>query len=368
MPENDVIEYKCPNCGGGLKFDSKSQNMSCPYCGTEFDVEAVKEYANEAKKAETDSIEWETYDENSGSGDWTAEEREGLRLYVCQSCGGELECDETQSATFCPYCGNPVIMSDRVSSGFKPDIVIPFKKTKEDAKNSFFQFIKKKFLIPNDYARTVKIDKITGMYVPYWLYDADTETNAVLKAEKVRKYTTANYYVTETKHYRLTRTCESAYQDLPVDGLTKIENEFTEAIEPFKMEEAVNFDRAYLSGYFADKYDVSAEDGKPIANQRMKKTNDAMIVRSVNNYSSVSIESSQINIENGKIKYAVFPVFLMNTMYKGKKYTFAVNGQTGKFVGNLPSSKIKATIMGFLTFLAGAAVTGLVATLVAYFT
>ena len=142
MPENDVIEYKCPNCGGGLKFDSKSQNMSCPYCGTEFDVEAVKEYANEAKKAETDSIEWETYDENSGSGDWTAEEREGLRLYVCQSCGGELECDETQSATFCPYCGNPVIMSDRVSSGFKPDIVIPFKKTKEDAKNSFFQFIK----------------------------------------------------------------------------------------------------------------------------------------------------------------------------------------------------------------------------------
>jgi DNA-directed RNA polymerase subunit RPC12/RpoP len=366
MPENDVVEYKCPNCGGGLKFDSKSQNMSCPYCGTEFDVEAVKEYAFEAKKAQTDSIEWETYDKNSGSGDWKEGEQDGLKLYVCQSCGGELECDDTQSATFCPYCGNPVIMSDRVSSGFRPDIVIPFKITKDDAKDSFFKFCKKKFLIPNDYVKTVKIDKITGMYVPYWLYDAGTETHAILKAEKVRKYTTTNYYVTETRHYRLTRTGIADYQDLPVDGLTKIENEFTEAIEPFDMKSAVNFDRAYLSGDFADKYDVSAEDGKPIANNRMKNTNDQMIKDSVQGYSSVSIESSQINISDGKIKYAVFPVFLMNTMYKGKKYTFAVNGQTGKFAGNLPSSKLKATIMSILTFLAGTAVVGLLATLAAY--
>ena len=367
MAENDVIEYKCPNCGGGLKFDSKSQNMSCPYCGTEFDVEAVKQYATEAEKAQVDSIDWETYDKNSGSGDWKEGEQDGLRLYVCQSCGGELECDETQSATFCPYCGNPVIMSDRVSSGFRPDIVIPFKKTKDDAKISFFNFIKKKYLVPNDYARSVKIDSITGMYVPYWLYDADTETNAVLKAEKVRKYTTPSYYVTETKHYRLTRTGIAAYKDLPVDGLNKIENEFTEAIEPFDMKESKDFDRAYLSGYFADKYDVSAEDGKPIANNRMKNTNDNLIKNSVTGYSSVSIERSQINVSNGKIRYAVFPVFLMNTMYKGKKYTFAVNGQTGKFAGNLPYSKAKATIMGFLTFLAGAVVTGFVATLIAYF-
>lgn len=118
-------QYKCPCCGGSIEFDVGAQKMKCPYCDTEFDVEAFKEYDSNKQEESVEDISWDTAD----GAEWS--EAEGMYTYVCKSCGGQIICDENTAATSCPYCGNPVILSGRLAGELRPDYVIPFKLDKE---------------------------------------------------------------------------------------------------------------------------------------------------------------------------------------------------------------------------------------------
>ena len=124
-------EYKCPCCGGAIEFDSSLQKMKCPYCDTEFDMETLASY-DAGLKDEQDSMEWET----SAGGEWQEGEANGLRSYICRSCGGEIVGDANTAATSCPFCGNPVVMMGQFAGALRPDFVIPFKLDKNAAKAS----------------------------------------------------------------------------------------------------------------------------------------------------------------------------------------------------------------------------------------
>ena len=112
-----------------------------------------------------------------------------------------------------------------------------------------------------------------------------------------------------------------------------------ESIEPYDFSQAVDFQTAYLSGFLADRYDVQADDVVGRINERVKHSAEQAFSSTVNGYSSVVTEHSNIQIDNGKSKYALLPVWILNTTWQGNQYTFAMNGQTGKFVGNLPVDK-----------------------------
>ena len=131
-------EYKCPCCDGAINFDSASQKMKCPFCGTEFEVETLQNYNEELNRDSNDSFEWS----NTSGGQWQEGEQEGLRVYTCNSCGGEIVGDETTAATSCPYCGNPVVMTGQLSGNLKPNLVIPFKIDKKAAKDILMITIK----------------------------------------------------------------------------------------------------------------------------------------------------------------------------------------------------------------------------------
>ncbi len=328
-------EYKCPCCGGAIAFDSTLQKLKCPYCDTEFDIETLENYGKELEGEPDDSMSWET----SAGVDWQEGEADGLRSYICKSCGGEIVADDTTAATSCPFCGNPVVMSGQVSGYLKPDYVIPFKLDKKAAKEALKKHYSGKKLLPKVFKDENHIDEIRGVYVPFWLFDADADAHIRYKATRVRAWSDSDYNYTETSFFSVVRGGSIGFQRVPVDGSSKMPDDLMESVEPFYFEDAVDFHTAYLAGYLADKYDVDAEAAVPRANERIKSSTADAFAQTVQGYATVTPEATGIHLQNGRAKYALYPVWLLNTTWKGKKYTFAMNGQTGKFVGDLPLDK-----------------------------
>ena len=330
-----LLEYKCPCCGGSIAFDSGSQKMKCPYCDTEFDLETLKSYDEALNNQKPDSMEWE----NAEGQTWNGEEADGMSVYVCKSCGGEIVCDSTTAASSCPYCGNPVVMTGRLSGDLRPDFVIPFKLGKEDAKAGLQRHVKGKRLLPKIFKDQNHIDEIKGVYVPFWLFDTEVDATIRYKATKVRTWHDNDYRYTEISHFSVLRDGSVTFDHVPVDGSTKMENALMESIEPFDFSQATDFQTAYLSGYLADRYDVSAEESRQRANQRIKTSTETLFSTTVNGYSTVIPENSSLRYAGGKVRYVLYPVWLLTTTWKEKRYYFAMNGQTGKFVGDLPLDK-----------------------------
>ena len=332
---SDINEYKCPSCGGAIEFDSHSQKMKCPYCDTEFDLETLKKYDEQlSKEAEQkdDISDWQT---DPGK-QWQEGETDGMNVYTCKSCGGEIVSDENTGATSCPYCGNPVILTERFRGALRPDMVIPFKLDKKAAKEAYYKHIKGRPLLPKVFRRENHIDEIKGIYVPFWLFDADVAADARYKATKVRTWSDSDYDYTETSYYSVDRSGNMSFVSVPVDGSSRMPDDLMESIEPYKVADAVEFQTAYLSGYLADKYDVDAQQSTDRARERMKESAQDVLRDTVKGYASVIPENTNVRISGGDAKYALYPVWILNTTWRGKKYIFAMHGQTGRMTGDLP--------------------------------
>lgn len=326
-----VLEYKCPCCDAGLQFDGKTQKLHCEYCGNDFTLEAVEEYNRKAVLPQ-DSYEW-VEDTHEG---WSEAEAQELKVYLCSSCNGELTTDAQTAATFCPYCGNPTVLPSRVSGGLKPDGVLPFRKTKEDAKQAFWALCKGKPLLPKDFTRENHIEKLTGIYVPFWLYDCDAQQEGRYKATRVHTWSDSKYHYTKTDHYLLFRGARANFTRVPMDGSANMPDAIMESIEPFDYQYLHSFDTAYLTGYFADKYDVPAEAGRERVKERAIRSIDRKIHDSMSGYATVVTEACSRKLKEGKTSYVLLPVWLLNTVYRGKTYTFAMNAQSGRMTGELP--------------------------------
>lgn len=328
----DLQEYKCPCCGGAIAFDATIQKMKCPYCDTEFELEALKSYDEVlAAASEESQMEWE-----SSSQEWQEGETEGMRVYVCKSCGGSIIGDENTAATSCPYCGNPIVMMGQFSGDLKPDIVIPFKLTKEQAMEAYSRHISGKKLLPKIFKDENKIKELQGVYVPFWLFDAEAQAQMMYKATTSRVYQDQQFNYHDTNYYSVARAGSLKFNDVPVDGSQKMDDTLMQSLEPFNIKEAVPFQTAYLAGYVADKYDVTKEQCIETANERIKQSTRQYIASTVSGYESVQQEAENIRLNGGKVEYALYPVWMLSTNYEDQNYTFAMNGQTGKFVGDLP--------------------------------
>ena len=320
-------QFKCPCCDGAIEFDSTVQKMKCPYCGTEFDMEAIQPQDEQA-----DEMTWDT----AAGSEWQPGETEGLRVYTCQTCGGEIVADGTTGATECPYCGNPVVMTGQFAGDLRPDLVIPFKLDKKAATAKLQELYKGKKLLPRVFKDQNHIREVKGLYVPVWLFDTDADAHVRYKASTVRNWSDSDYNYTETSHFSVTRGGSLGFANVPVDGSTKMDDTLMESIEPFDLSAAVDFQTAYLSGYLADKYDVDTEESVQRANERIRRSTEEAFAATVQGYATVPPTASSIRLNNGRARYALLPVWILNTQWNGQKFTFAINGQTGKIVGDLP--------------------------------
>ena len=325
-------EYKCPCCDGAIAFDSGIQKMKCPFCDTEFEMEALAAYDSELKNETADDLQWKTADA-------TPWQEDGIRSYVCKSCGGEIIGDENTAATACPYCGNPVVMMEQFSGTLKPDLVIPFKLDKKAALAALKRHYEGKKLLPKVFKDENHLQEIQGVYVPVWLFDTQAEADVRYRATQVRVWSDSRYDYTQTSYFAVSRSGSLGFERIPVDGSTKMDDTLMESIEPFDHKDAVDFQTAYLAGYLANKYDVDAEESIERANTRVRQSTEEAFAETTQGYTSVIPQYSSIRLQDGKVQYALYPVWLLNTKWNGKTYTFAMNGQTGKLVGDLPMDK-----------------------------
>ena len=347
-------QFKCPCCGGSLQFDDKSQNIVCPYCDSQFTPESLKDYTDELASQPQEDTSW---DESMVQA-YTNEEKKGIKIYSCDSCGGEIIVEETTSSTCCPYCGNNVLVSKELAGDLKPNYVIPFKNDREVVKENLKKFFKKKPLLPSSFSKENVIEEIKPLYVPFWLFDADVGGTVEFKGETTRRWSDSRYDYKETKYYSIMRGGRIAFDHVPVDGSKKMEDQLMESIEPYDFSEAVEFNAAYLAGYAADRYDVDKDVTFDRATVRFRDGTVQAFRNDIRGYDNVTVTKTNLQFDNTNAAYALYPVWILNTKWKDKNFRFAVNGQTGKIAGNLPVSVGKAFGFWFMFFFIFTAVIG----------
>ena len=354
-----VTNYQCPACTGPLHFAGESGKLECDYCGASFEAAEIEalyaekeakaaEAAQKQKEAEAaqraaaaaeqnaaaDGSDW---DASGLSADWGADAG-SMKAYSCPSCGAELLCDVTTAATSCPYCGNPSVLPGQFTGSLKPDFVLPFKLSKKDAIKALKKHYLKKPLLPSTFSKANHLEEVKGVYVPFWMYDGKVSGSAQFHATAVRTYTSGDYEITETSHYDVRRAGSIDFEKVPVDASSKMPDDYMDSIEPYDYAELKPFSTAYLPGFLADKYDVSVEDSRERADKRCTGSLVSALERTVSGYTTCIETSRDIRLKRGKVHYALLPVWILNTKWEGKDFLFAMNGQTGKLVGNLPVS------------------------------
>jgi len=377
LSEKDLFLHKCPNCNATLEFDIGSGMVECRYCGSRFDVnsliteagkpgeetpaeaaqaegnqmpEAQNEGGTEAAAEETQSQEfdWGEYKKNLDRRDLT-----GTTVYLCNTCGAEVVVSSTTAASKCPYCDNNLIVTDNVSSGLRPNGIIPFKITPKELPKRVREFYHGKKLLPHNFFSDNKMSKVQGIYVPFWLYDCHLDGVMNLNGTHTISSVSGNYRYTTTETYNLERDAEMQFRRIPVDGSIRMPDELMDSIEPFDYSQLVDFNSGYLTGFVADRFDSDPDECLPRVSRRVENSAVDLISSTVTNYSGVSLKSNLMKITDSSVKYVMLPVYLFTCKYAGKYYQYAVNGQTGKVVGELPSSKGKA----WLAFLTGFLIT-----------
>lgn len=350
-----ITEYKCPACTGPLHFVGESGKLECDYCGQSYDVAEIEAlYAGQEAKAETAFQETEmkekngepreepAWDTSALQGDWGAD-GEGMKAYNCPSCGAELICDATTAATSCPYCGNNTIVPGQFGGTMKPDYVIPFKLDKKAAVAALKKHYSKKFFLPRAFSSGNHLEEVQGIYVPFWLFDAGAEADCRFHATRSHTHTDGDYRVTVTEHFDVRRSGTMEFERIPVDGSKKMPDDYMDSIEPFDYAGLKPFSTAYLPGYLADKYDVTAQESMERADRRCHNSAFDQMRRDISGYEVVNQVGGNVRLHRGKVHYALMPVWTLRTRWKNQDYLFMMNGQTGKMVGDLPVSNGKVT-------------------------
>jgi len=333
-----VTNYQCPNCFGALRFAGESGQLACDSCDTNFDVAVIEQlYADKEQAAASAGVEpqWDITMTNN----FSEEEAAHMRGYSCPSCAAEIICDDTTAATSCHYCGNPTVIPGQFAGGLKPDYVIPFKLDKNAAIEKLKEYYKDKRLLPKTFAADNHISEIKGVYVPFWLFDGEADAAMRFSGTKVSKFISGDWEITHIDHYRVTRDGSVAFEKVPVDGSSKMPNAHMDAVEPFDYADLKQFSSAYLPGFLADKYDEDAEVCSKRANERITNSTERVFAATTSGYTTLTREYSSINLKKGDVKYALMPVWMLSTKWNDQNFLFAMNGQTGKLIGDLPIDK-----------------------------
>ncbi len=179
------------------------------------------------------------------------------------------------------------------------------------------------------------------MYVPFWFFDGSVNADISFAATRNHVFLQGDYRIIQTKHYNVRRAGNVPFEKIPVDASRKMPDDYMDSIEPFDYTELKPFSTAYLPGYLADKYDVSAEECAGRADVRAKNTAEELMSSDVTGYATCSIRKKQLSLRRGKVSYGLLPVYLLSTRWNDQNYLFAMNGQTGKMIGDLPVDKKK---------------------------
>lgn len=330
----DVVTHKCPNCGGPLLFDPDTQKFECEYCLSIFTEQQLEEIELKEQAAEV-------------SGDSSSDV--ALDLFSCPNCGAEIVTDATTAATFCYYCHNPVVLTKRLSGDLLPDRILPFAIDKQQATDNFLKWTKSKFFIPKDFFSSQQIEKLTGVYFPYWLVDADLKGRLRAKSKNISVWRIGDIEYTKTDTYKLEREGSLHFEDYVRNALKKNDTQtMVESVQPFPLDTATEFNSGYLSGFQAERRDIEFNEIQESVNSSLQHYSDQLLSQSANALGVLYDKKVQTNIQTQSNHYVLLPVWLLtyrSSTGKDKVYYYAMNGKTGKVSGRLPIDKVKLALV-----------------------
>ena len=346
MP-TQVTEFKCPACTAPLHFSEETGRLECDYCGSSFSVEEMESRSAEKEQQAAEAFEKAAAEAKADAKDWDGPDAQDswgeagthLKTYSCPSCGAELICDEATAATSCPYCGNNAIIPGQFRGALKPELVIPFQIGKDEAVKALKAHYKGKPFLPKSFSDENHIQEIKGIYVPFWLFDGQAEADVSFAATRSTVMVTGRERITTTRHFDVRRAGTVSFEKIPVDASKKMPDDYMDSLEPFRYDAMVPFSTAYLPGFFADIPDVSIEECSLRAELRATNTAVESMSRQVSGYETCIPTRKDAQLRRGKVRCALLPVWLLSTQWEGQNFLFAMNGQTGKMVSDLPVSK-----------------------------
>lgn len=334
-----VVQYKCPNCGADMAFDSTTGMLHCDSCGRNDTIDAMpkKDNTGYTDKKNSNHTSFEDDKTKDFSYSHVFDENDATE-YQCKNCGAVLITEKDTTATTCSFCGAGVVLSDRLSGSLAPSKVIPFSINKQQAQDAFRSWCKKGLLTPKGFMTANRIKSITGLYVPFWLYDLNGRGNADATCTRVRTYSKGDYIYTETSYFHVYRQVDLNYMKVPVDASEKMNDELMDKLEPYHYDNLKDFNMPYLAGYIAEKYNYDDKGLFPRVQSRVGNYVNSYIESTISGYHSTIYNQKNIQISPKRADYALFPVWMVCYDYKQSEHTFAMNGQTGKIVGKPPLS------------------------------
>lgn len=310
--------FKCRNCGGNVVYSPERHKMYCPFC--------------EGEDCEEKNSDVQT-------------------TVVCSNCGGELQIGEFTSASQCPYCDNYLIFDERVTGAYAPQKILPFVFGKESTKKLMRDKFKSCVFAPAGFLSEVKLNSMTGMYVPFWLYDYHAHGHYDGEGKKIRTWCSGDREYTETSVYHIVRDMEADFDKMPVDASDAMPDTIMDLMEPYNYQALENFQEKYMSGFFSERYNEDALACEPRAVEKAKKDAESMLKQSISGYSGMtSAMNNQVSLSRTDTNYALLPVWIYNYKFKNEDYRFHINGQTGKIIGKVPISKGKVWAYGATVF------------------
>lgn len=324
MKDYDALDSKCPSCGAQIIWEPSIEKFKCEYCASLFSAdEFLKLQENEEENSKRDNEE--------------------LVSFKCNNCGAEIVSDVNTYSTFCVYCGSSAILKDKINSENMPDYVIPFKITEEDARSAYNELLKGKMLLPRKFRKTKLSEKIRGIYIPFWAYDITYDGDIKFEGVDIEKWEDDEYEYEKRKYYDVIVRGHYEYEKVLCDASRFFNDDLMDSISPFDLNALIKYNHAFLCGYLADTYDVSKEESFNIAKERT--TNSCIsVARRESPHDEDHYTDDNLIIDKTKTYHLYLPVYILSVPFKKKIYTFAMNGQTGKLVGNLPIGKSRYTL------------------------
>ena len=341
-------DKSCPNCSGTMQFDPGTGGLYCPYC----------EYREQVKETDESIAEQDIRRAGHTDGfEWGREQKQ----IICNSCGADAIYDVLEVANVCPFCGSNHVMEAQMDDSLPPNGVIPFEVTSQTAGENFQRWLKRKWFAPSAAKKSARPNSFTGLYMPYWTFDADTFTDYSGEYGVDRSYTDKDgRRHTTTDWHRVHGTYSEFVDDELVIGTARHETSILRAIEPFDFQKLRPYNPRYLSGFAAERYSVGLDaaliTGKKQMEQKLKQT-IAGKIRREHGADHGRVSTMSVDYSNITYKYIVLPLWASAFKFKNKTFQFMVNGQSGKVGGKAPVSPLRVTvfvlaIIALLTLLA----------------
>ncbi|WP_219834985.1 hypothetical protein [Paenibacillus sp. R14(2021)] len=352
--QEQTTVFPCQGCGGQMMYDTASQTLKCRYCGSERQVEDGTEQA---------PVEYELdfNDEDKASmKDWGAEQQ----VIKCGNCSGEMLLPANQTAAVCAFCGSPKVLSQGNPGSIRPESVIPFHVSREQAAQAFNAWRKKKWFIPNAFKKGSVSSNLNGIYVPFWTFDTNTdssyraevgvyhyrmETRTRVVNGKTETYTEQVRY---TVWHWTSGTYRQFFNDVLIPASGQYDSKLLHKLNDFKLNQLTPYKPEYLSGFIAERYSVSLPAGWEEAKSRVDAELQSEI-RSGISGDEVRFLSIDTRYFDQTYKHILLPIWNANYLYQSKTYRYMVNGETGSVTGRVPRSgwKIAAFVLVCLVLL-----------------